>query len=159
MKTNSLVIDVTAAVGALIFGYVFIACLLGLIVDERFVPAVLRPVIATLCASTITFASSKSYAAGYIPPTLTRISPNTTASTTVQSPPAQPQLQAPTTWIVKPGDCLWNISASLLSGRSASNAAIAQLTQSIFELNRKSFADPNNPNLILPGQVLNLPTI
>lgn len=59
---------------------------------------------------------------------------------------------------VEPGDSLWRIARSLLTGDGAapSGADISDLWRSIYEINRETIGD--DPNLIHPGQVLQLPT-
>ncbi len=62
-----------------------------------------------------------------------------------------------TTHTVEPGDSLWKIARGLLSSDDSAPAggAISDLWRSIYELNRDLIGD--DPNLILPGQVFQLP--
>lgn len=71
-----------------------------------------------------------------------------TATATVQAAP-RPTASAPksTSYIVKKGDCLWNIAKKYLGDGS-------RYTE-IYELNKDKIT---NPNLIYPDQVLTLPT-
>jgi nucleoid-associated protein YgaU len=64
---------------------------------------------------------------------------------------------APDAYVVERGDCLWRIASSLLSaaGRPAGGAAVSRLWRAIYEANRATIGD--DPNLILPGQVLIVP--
>jgi Tfp pilus assembly protein FimV len=61
------------------------------------------------------------------------------------------------THTVEPGDSLWRIARGLLSsdGGSPTGSDISDLWRSIYELNRDVIGD--DPNLIHPGQVLQLP--
>lgn len=61
-------------------------------------------------------------------------------------PPPTPGAAAPKQLTVAKGDCLWNLSASHLGG--------AQAWRRLFEANRGKI---RNPDLIYPGQVLELP--
>jgi nucleoid-associated protein YgaU len=62
-----------------------------------------------------------------------------------------------TTHTVEPGDSLWKIARGLLSSDNSAptGGAISDLWRSIYELNRDLIGD--DPNLILPGQVFQLP--
>lgn len=55
---------------------------------------------------------------------------------------------------VVPGDTLWDIVEAAL-GAGASNAEVAVAVEELYELNRDVIGD--DPDLILPGQVLELP--
>lgn len=61
------------------------------------------------------------------------------------------------THVVVRGDCLWKIARSLLiaDGVTATGSATSALWRSIYEMNRDLIGP--NPNLIFPGQVLDLP--
>jgi len=61
------------------------------------------------------------------------------------------------THTVEPGDSLWKIASEFLSGEGGSPTGrdISDLWRSIYDLNRDLIGD--DPNLILPGQVLRLP--
>jgi hypothetical protein len=50
-------------------------------------------------------------------------------------------------------DCLWRISAM------AAVYGDALQWEKLYEANRKRLVDPNNPDLILPGQVLSIPSL
>lgn len=61
------------------------------------------------------------------------------------------------THVVARGDCLWRIARSLLiaDGVTPTGSATSTLWRSIYEMNRDLIG--SNPNLIFPGQVLDLP--
>lgn len=69
-------------------------------------------------------------------------------------PPAAPPVA--TTYTVVAGDCLWTIAASRLAP-TASAAEIDRAWRAIHDANRSVIG--SNPNLILPGQVLELPPL
>lgn len=61
------------------------------------------------------------------------------------------------TYVVAAGDCLWRIARSILiaDGLPVTGSATSDLWRSIYETNRELIG--SNPNLIFPGQVLDLP--
>lgn len=67
---------------------------------------------------------------------------------------------APHDWRVAPGQCFWTIADDVLTaawGRPASDAEIVPYWQRLIEANRAVLADPDNPHLIFPGQVFQVP--
>ncbi len=63
-------------------------------------------------------------------------------------------------YIVKPGDCLWRIAGEVLAARDgteASSTEIARFWPAIYEANRSLIGD--DPNLIHPGQPLQIPEV
>jgi len=104
------------------------------------------------------------------PPTAT--APRTTAAPPTATPPAAdltappppsastPAPGLPTRWVVRPGDDLWSISASVLAarlGHEPDEHAVAALWLRVIELNRPNLADPANPDLIFAGEVVAIP--
>ena len=66
----------------------------------------------------------------------------------------------PTEWNVQPGEHLWSVAETVLEqawGRPASDAEIDPYWRALVELNRSRLADPSNPDLVYPGQVLAVP--
>lgn len=64
------------------------------------------------------------------------------------------------TWTVAPGDHLWSIAERVLAGawgRPPADAEVAPFWEAVVERNQASLADPGNPDLLFPGQVLTLP--
>ena len=64
------------------------------------------------------------------------------------------------TWTVAPGDHLWSIAERVLAGawgRPPADAEVVPFWEAVVERNRPSLADPGNPDLLFPGQVLTLP--
>jgi hypothetical protein len=64
------------------------------------------------------------------------------------------------TWTVAGGEHLWSISGRVLSaawGRAPTDDEIAPFWHRVVEGNRDRLADPGNPDLIFPGQVLLVP--
>lgn len=77
------------------------------------------------------------------------------------TPPATtPAPVAPTTWRVEPGDSFWSIAAEVLAdawGRPPSDREIDPYWRALVERNRPRLLDPADPDLLHPGQVLELP--
>jgi hypothetical protein len=74
--------------------------------------------------------------------------------------PAAPAAPALEPWLVQPGDHLWSIAESHLGdalGRIPTDAEIAPYWRRLIEHNRLRLADPDEPDLIFPGQVFELP--
>jgi nucleoid-associated protein YgaU len=69
----------------------------------------------------------------------------------------RPMTSISTNHVVVKGDSLWGIARSVLSGSGPepAGASISELWKSIYELNRDLIGD--DPNLIHPGQILQLP--
>ena len=70
---------------------------------------------------------------------------------------AGPVAAAPDAWLVEPGDNLWSIATSVLAderGELADEGTVVRYWRSLIAANAAEVADPN---LIYPGQVLNLP--
>lgn len=71
----------------------------------------------------------------------------------------QPGPQAATA-TVQPGDHFWGIAEQALSdawGRQPTDAELAPYWRRLIEHNRHRLADPTNPDLLFPGQVVALP--
>lgn len=90
------------------------------------------------------------------PPSTTPPS-TTTPSTT---PPAT--LPEASTWLVQPGDHLWSIAQRVVAqhrGRPVSDIEIAPYWRDLIEANRSLLVDPDNADLLFPGQTLRLPPV
>jgi hypothetical protein len=69
-------------------------------------------------------------------------------------------LPAPGEWRVAPGQCFWSIADDVLTsarGRAPSDAEIVPYWRRLIEANRAALVDPDNPDLIFPGQVFTIP--
>jgi hypothetical protein len=65
-------------------------------------------------------------------------------------------------WEVQPGQHLWSIATSVLEGawgRAPTDAEVTPYWVELIEANRAALADPQNPDLIHPGQVFRLPAV
>jgi len=90
------------------------------------------------------------------------VGPNAAAAV---SPPAaevqpSPLLEPLILYTVQPGDHLWGIAEEEVSHRSGSAATgteVIRYWSTLIETNRDRLVDPDNPDLILPGQELVLP--
>jgi len=80
-----------------------------------------------------------------------------------ESPPLAPNIVATTQeWVVTPGDNLWSIAESTLASHFGSEVSIAQITPYWTDLttaNRSRLSDPSNPDLLLVGQTLLVPSV
>lgn len=77
----------------------------------------------------------------------------------VAPPPAQPETP-PSTWTVSAGESLWSIAEDVLEatlGRAPTDDEIDPFWRSLIDGNRHRLADPEDPDLILPGQVFEVP--
>ena len=67
-----------------------------------------------------------------------------------------PPVPGPVTYTVVPGDCLWAIAAHRLAP-TATAAEIDRTWRAIYDANRAVIG--TDPNLIRPGQILELPPL
>ena len=68
----------------------------------------------------------------------------------------------PTTWVVDHGESLWTIATDVLAGalgRAPSDAEVDPYWRSLVDANRGRLVDDGDPDLILPGQVFELPPL
>ncbi len=87
-------------------------------------------------------------------PTTSSTSSDNTPSETTNPTNTTPESTPATSWTVREGDCLWDIAASQLASTDASK--INEYWHQIWKANAEIIG--SNPNLILPGQVLTLPS-
>jgi len=97
------------------------------------------------------------------PTTTTTTRPAPAPAPTPPSPPSQmtPTRQTtPARHVVEPGDHLWNIAerAVSLDGTAADASVVARYWRALIDSNRDRLVDPHDPDLILPGQELELPS-
>ena len=61
--------------------------------------------------------------------------------------------------MVEPGDSLWSIAAEVVRGArpDAGDRDVSRFWQRLIEANRHELVDPDNPDLLLPGQRLVVP--
>ncbi|HET9444059.1 MAG TPA: hypothetical protein VFO65_12095 [Acidimicrobiales bacterium] len=67
---------------------------------------------------------------------------------------------APAQWTVRPGDHLWRVAEEVLATawtRPPSDSETTPYWARLVEVNRSNLADPANPDLLFPGQVLEVP--
>jgi hypothetical protein len=89
-----------------------------------------------------------------------------------EAPPAPPPpVSAPApvetpaasdTWLVERGDSLWSIAATHLADRTGGPVTDAQIVpywRAVIEANRVILVNPNDPNLLFCGQVVELPAV
>ncbi len=90
--------------------------------------------------------------------------PSTTHQAANELPQAVPQTPAEphtkSTWSVRPGDNFWKIAQTQVNdhlGHHASESDVAPYWLKLISANASKFVDPGNPDLLIPGQVLDLP--
>ena len=74
----------------------------------------------------------------------------------------EPPAPVPTTWQVAPGESFWSIAEEQLAQvrqRPPRDNEVVPYWRAIIDANRHRLVDPDDPDLILPGQVLELPPI
>jgi hypothetical protein len=104
--------------------------------------------------------------------TMTRVAPRPPAAplpaaTPAAYTPAAPNAATPATldvdptvWVVEPGDSLWSIAEDVTSSADGSPPAerdVARYWQRLVQANRANLIDPDNPDLLLPGQQVVVP--
>lgn len=123
-----------------------------------------RPVMALVVSSVLLFGIVRvESASGSVGPASHRM--EQMADFYVGAPPDSPDvvsqfhpmMPSSTTHVVVKGDSLWRIARFVLSADDPepAGASISELWRSIYELNRDVIGE--DPNLILPGQILQLP--
>lgn len=84
-----------------------------------------------------------------------------TATLDVEGAPVEEEAP-PATWTSAPGDHLWHVAEATLArswGRAPTDAEVAPYWTGLIEANRDVLADPDNPDLIHPGQTFRLPEV
>jgi hypothetical protein len=128
-------------------------------VADRLTPAVAREVVrwglgAGLVASTVITGPGAS-AAGRAPPAIAMTPiPARPTATTPPVPPAAP------TWEVRPGENLWAIASHVVAariGREPSDREVIDYWRALIDVNRPVLVDPDDADLIRPGQRFRLP--
>jgi resuscitation-promoting factor RpfA len=86
--------------------------------------------------------------------------PSSPVGPTLPVAPALPHTDAGT-WVVEPGDSLWSIAAEVVRGDrpDAGDREVSRFWQRLVEANRRELVDPDNPDLLLPGQRLVVPGV
>lgn len=79
-----------------------------------------------------------------------------------EPPPSAPTARRPSAGqlIVRPGDSFWTVAERMTSarlGRPAGDAEVVEPWLALMAANRDRLADPEDPDLVFPGQVLRLP--
>jgi LysM domain len=96
------------------------------------------------------------------PTTVTTRLPGTDAPRASRSPPARATRDpsaAPPSWTVETGDSFWSIAAETLAeaGETPTDGRVIGYWRRLVEANRGRLLDPDNPDLLVPGQELVLP--
>jgi nucleoid-associated protein YgaU len=145
-------------------------------VSDVITPRALRTiafVTTTAAVGMPTMANASDGGASDPPIVMHRLPTETTTSTTITTPttaanaPAQP-LQSPEpeppqrVWTVQKGEHFWAIAQHTLGsawGRAVTVREIIPYWKSLIEANRSHLRNPDNPNLLYPGQELSLPPV
>jgi hypothetical protein len=89
--------------------------------------------------------------------------PATEAPPASRAPPAHATVDAATaaspSWTVEPGDSFWSIAAETVvpGGGAPDDRRVIGYWRRLVEANRGRLLDPNNPDLLVPGQELVMP--
>jgi hypothetical protein len=85
--------------------------------------------------------------------------PGTPTGPTAPAVPAAPEID-PSTWVVEPGDSFWSIAEEVMTapdGSTPDERTVSRYWQRLFAANRANLVDPDNADLLLPGQRLDVP--
>jgi len=93
---------------------------------------------------------------------LPRAAPDETEAGEAPEPQIAPPDPAPATreWVVRPGDHLWGIAEQVLAQRGDADPTDAEVHRywvRVIRANLDRLVDPDDPDLILPGQRITLP--
>ena len=89
--------------------------------------------------------------------TTTTVAVDETGDETSQPVQTKP---APSTWTVSEGESFWTIAEDVLEsalGRRPSDDEVDPFWRALIDTNRHRLADPDEPDIILPGQVFEVP--
>jgi nucleoid-associated protein YgaU len=113
--------------------------------------------LAVLAVSCLALVRPATATGATVPPSVRIVEPSVHVPSPDGGTPSKRAGAAPDAYVVERGDCLWRIASSLLSaaGHPAGGADVSRLWRAIYEANRATIGD--DPNLILPGQVLIVP--
>ena len=108
-------------------------------------------VMPTAAAAAVVLTLRLAPAGAVTPPPTVRLVERSVANPSITS------ASASVTYTVVEGDCLWRIAKRFLvaAGRAADGSAIGTAWRAIYDANRSLIGD--DPDLILPGQVLTIP--
>lgn len=73
--------------------------------------------------------------------------------------PAAPEID-PSAWVVEPGDSFWSIAEEVMTapdGSTPDERTVSRYWQRLIDANRANLVDPDNADLLLPGQRLVVP--
>ncbi|MGH9283765.1 MAG: LysM peptidoglycan-binding domain-containing protein, partial [Acidimicrobiales bacterium] len=76
--------------------------------------------------------------------------------------PAPPPTADPHTWTVQPGDHFWSVAERVLAEawrRPPTDTEVDPYWRTLVEANRARLRDPGNPDLLFPGQVIEVPAL
>jgi hypothetical protein len=93
------------------------------------------------------------------PSTTKTSTPSTTAVSPSPTPPASPPARpGPTPVVVAPGDSFWSLAEAAVAAHPSS-PAVGDYWRRFVAANRPRLVDPDNPDLLYPGQTLTLPPL
>jgi hypothetical protein len=131
-------------------------------------------------AATVTTTQAAAWAAPGVPagpasstPIMRRLPPDPPTTTATAPPAPTPPAPAPpppataasaearpATWVIRPGDNLWSVAEATLVrvwGRVPSDAEVDDYWTRLIAVNRVRLAHGDDPDLVFPGQVFELP--
>ena len=118
------------------------------------------PAVADSPTSTASTGSTTTVPTITVPTITMRRLPQSTEPAPPPPASADRTSSADRTWSVRPGECFWSIAEAVLAddlGRRPSADEVVPYWQRLIDANRSVLADPDNPDLIFPGQVFTVP--
>jgi hypothetical protein len=95
-------------------------------------------------------------------PAVTVDPPPVIAPAPAPTPPLAPAFTSETAWTVAPGDSFWSIATEVVADTASGpvdDGDVVPVWQQLIDLNRDRLVDPQNADLLLPGQELALPAV
>jgi hypothetical protein len=119
----------------------------------------------TSTSTTTTTTTTTEPTSDHAPPAAEAAIPTESTTIGTTDPVPTPQASTPTDdlpnlWVMGPGDHLWRVAEVAMTnhlGRPVANHEIDGYWRRLVALNRESLIDPDNPDLVFSGQVIELP--
>jgi hypothetical protein len=128
-------------------------------------PPPVAPIPATPSSKSTPAAPAPAFSPARPGPLLTAPASPARRATTSTPSPAGPQpgsVRRAVTWVVRPGDSLWSIAEATLAEAWGHRPALRDLAPywwQVVQVNRPNLPEPADPNLLLPGDQVTLPSL